>query len=261
MASTFRFLTAVWKANLQSVMEYRAAFLTQVIGMMVNDFIYFAIWIIFFQRFKEVRGWGLGDMWVTYGILASAFGLVSLLFGNAFNLSEIIMKGRLDYYLSLPRPVLLHTVASRMIGSGMGDFSYGFVSYALSGHFTWDGLARFLLGTLTAATVFASFLIIVQSLTFWLGLISNLSGLAVNAVVTFGIYPATLFDSTAKLILFTIIPAALMGSVPAEFVRSFTWERLGVLAGAAAIFLMLALALFALGLRRYESGSGMQVEV
>jgi ABC-2 type transport system permease protein len=242
-------------------MEYRAAFLTQVIGMMVNNFIYFAIWIIFFQRFKEVRGWGLGDMWVTYGILASAFGLVSLLFGNAFNLSDIIMKGRLDYYLSLPRPVLLHTVASRMVGSGMGDFSYGFVSYAMSGQFTWDGLARFALGTVTAAAVFAAFLIIVQSLSFWLGLMSNLSGLAVNAIVTFGIYPATLFDNTAKLILFTIIPAALMGSVPAEFVRSFTWQTLGVLAGGAAVFLLLAVGLFELGLRRYESGSGMQVEV
>src|SRR5512143_2254148 len=118
LRSNLRFLLAVWKANLQSAMEYRLAFLSQVLGMMVNNFIYFAIWIVFFQRFKEVRGWGINDMWVTYGILASSFGLVSLLFGNAFNLSEIIMKGRLDYYLSLPRPVLLHTIASRMIGSG-----------------------------------------------------------------------------------------------------------------------------------------------
>ncbi|MGE5251620.1 MAG: ABC transporter permease [Bacteroidota bacterium] len=261
IASNLRFLTAVWKANLQSVMEYRAAFLTQVIGMMVNNFIYFAIWIIFFQRFKEVRGWGLSDMWVTYGVLASAFGLVGLLFGNAFYLSEIIMKGRLDYYLSLPRPVLLHTVASRMIASEMGDFTYGFLSYAMSGQFTWDGLGRFVVGMLAGAAVFASFLIIVQSLSFWFGLLSNLSGLAVNAMVTFGIYPITLFDNTAKFILFTIIPAGLMAAMPAAFVHSFTWRTLGVLAGGAAIFLMLALTLFRLGLRRYESGSGMQSEV
>lgn len=141
----FRFLLAIWKTNLLSAMEYRAAFLTQVIGMMVNNFIYFAIWIIFFDRFKDVRGWGVNDMYVTFGVLASAFGLVSLLFGNAFTLSDIIAKGRLDYYLSLPRPVLLHTVASRTIASGMGDFLYGFISYGLSGYFTWDGLARYVL--------------------------------------------------------------------------------------------------------------------
>ena len=135
-----KFLLAVWQTNLQSIMEYRAAFLTQVIGMMLNNFIYFAIWMIFFDRFKEVRGWGINDMYVTYGILASSVGIAELLFGNVFVLSEIISQGRLDYYLSFPRPVLLHAISSRTIAAGMGDFTYGFLSYALSGQFSWDGL-------------------------------------------------------------------------------------------------------------------------
>jgi ABC-2 type transport system permease protein len=261
MLRELKFLLAVWKANLQSAMEYRAAFLSQVIGMMVNNFIYFAVWIIFFDRFKQVRGWGLSDMYITFGVLASAFGLVSLLFGNAFNLSEIISKGRLDYYLSMPRPVLLHTVASRTISSGMGDFTYGFLSYALSGYFSWDGLARFVVGMLLAAIVFAAFLILVQSLAFWLGMMTNLTNLVLNAMITFGIYPITLFDSTAKVILFTLIPAALMGAVPAEFIRAFTWGSLGQLLVGAGVFLFLAIAVFRLGLRRYESGSAIQVEV
>lgn len=256
-----KFLLAVWQANLQSIMEYRIPFLMQVIGMMLNDFFYFAIWIIFFERFKDVRGWGISDMYITYGVLASAFGLVALLFGNAFNLSEIINNGRLDYYLSLPRPVLLHAVASRTIASGMGDFTYGFLSFALSGQFSWDGLLRFILAMLLAATVFAAFLIIIQSLAFWMGVMTNLTSLAINAMITFGIYPTTLFDNYAKLILFTVIPAAFMGAVPAEFIRAFTWQTLAQLLAGAMIFLFLAITLFRLGLRRYESGSAIQVEV
>ena len=256
-----KFLLAIWHVNLLSTMEYRGAFLSQAIGMMLNDFMYFVIWIIFFDRFQDVRGWGLNDMYLTYGVLASAFGLVSLLFGNAFNLSEIISKGRLDYYLSLPRPVLLHTVASRMIASGIGDFSYGFLSYALSGYFTWDGLLRFVLAVVLAATVFAAFLILIQSLAFWLGMMSNFSALALNAILTFGIYPTTLFDSYAKLILLTLIPAALMGAIPAEFIRAFTWQTLAQLLVGAIAFLLIAVAVFTLGLRRYESGSAIQLEV
>ena len=256
-----KFLLAVWKANLLSVMEYRVSFLTQVIGMMANNFLYFVIWIIFFDRFKDVRGWGINDMYVTFGILASAFGLVSLLFGNAFNLSDIIAKGRLDYYLSMPRPVLLHTIASRSIASGMGDFTYGFVSYALSGRWTWDGVLRFVLAALLGAIIFASFLVIMQSLAFWLGMMSNVSALALNALLTFGIYPTTLFDNYAKFILFTIIPAALMGAVPAEFITKFTWQTLAELLVGAAAFLLTAVTVFRLGLKRYESGSGIQVEV
>ncbi|PWB75676.1 MAG: hypothetical protein C3F07_04900 [Anaerolineales bacterium] len=261
MFKELKFLLAIWKTNLLSVMEYRVSFLTQAIGMMANDFMYFVIWIIFFDRFKDVRGWGIQDMYITYGVLASSFGLVSLLFGNAFNLSDIIARGRLDYYLSLPRPVLLHTVSSRMIASGMGDFTYGFVSYAISGQFTWDGLLRFVLATLLAAAVFAAFLILMQSLAFWFGMMSNFSALALNAILTFGIYPITLFDNYAKLILFTIIPAALVGAVPAEFITRFTWQTLAELLLGATIFLGLAVTVFRLGLKRYESGSAIQVEV
>ncbi len=256
-----QFLFAVWKANLQSVMEYRASFLTQVIGMMLNNFIYFAIWIVFFDRFKDVRGWGINDMYVTFGVLASSFGLVSLLFGNSFMLGDIINNGRLDYYLSLPRPVLLHAVSSRMISGGMGDFTYGFLSYAISGQFTWDGLLRFILAILLGAVVFASFLILINSLAFWVGIVSSFTNLMVNAIITFGIYPYSLFDNYAKLILFTLVPAALMGAVPAEFIAEFTWQTLAKLFLGAMIFLGLAVTVFRLGLKRYESGSAIQVEV
>ena len=256
-----KFLLAVWKSNLLSAMEYRVSFLMQVFGMMLNNFMYFAIWIIFFNRFNNVRGWGVNDMYVTFGILASAFGLVSLLFGNAFNLSDIIAKGRLDYYLSMPRPVLLHTIASRLIASGMGDFTYGFISYAFSGYLTWSGFLRFMLATLLSATVFAAFLILIQSFAFWLGMMSNFSQLALNAMLTFGIYPITLFDNYAKVILFTIIPAALMGAVPAEFITRFTWQSLTELLVGAIVLLFLAVTVFRLGLKRYESGSAIQIEV
>jgi ABC-2 type transport system permease protein len=259
--SEFKFLLAVWKANLQSAMEYRASFLSQMIGMILNNSIYFLVWVIFFDRFKNVRGWGLTDMYVTFGITASAFGLISLLFGNAFSLGEIITKGRLDYYLSLPRPVLLHALASRTIASGMGDLTYGFMSFALSGAFTWDGLLRFILAVLLSATVFGAFLIIVQSTAFWIGNSVNITSTAINAMLTFAIYPITLFDNTAKVILFTLIPAALMGAVPAAFTRSFTWQVLAELLAGAIVFLSLAVYVFERGLHRYESGSGIQIEI
>jgi ABC-2 type transport system permease protein len=255
------FLLAVWKANLQSAMEYRASFISQMIGMMLNNAIYFLVWVIFFDRFQDVRGWGLSEMYVTFGITSSAFGLVSVFFGNAFFLGDIITKGRLDYYLSLPRPVLLHALASRTISSGMGDILYGLLSFTVSGVFSLESFARFLLAVLLASVVFASFLIIVQSLAFWIGNSTSMVGVAVNAMLTFAIYPITLFDNTAKFILFTLIPAALMGAVPADFAHQFDWQSLAQMLIGASLFLALAIAVFHAGLRRYESGSAIQIEV
>jgi ABC-2 type transport system permease protein len=85
--------------------------------------------------------------------------------------------------------------------------------------------------------------------------------MALNAIITFAIYPITLFDNTAKLILLTLIPAALMGALPAEFVHTFSWSTLTEIFLGSLVFLGLAVAVFRLGLRRYESGSGIQVEV
>lgn len=261
MLKEFKFLISLWKTDLASAMEYRAAFLSQSIGMILNDGAYFIVWVIFFDRFKDIRGWGLTDMFIVFGISASAFGLAGLLAGNAFNLADIIVNGRLDYYLSLPRPTLLHVLASRTVLSSAGDFLYGFISFLASGQFTWIGLSRFLLAVVLAAITFTSFLVIVQSLAFWMGSGGNFTALAVNAMVTFAIYPITLFDQTARFLLFTIVPAAFMGAVPAMFVRGFTWTLLGQMALASAVFLSLAILLFNFGLRRYESGSAIQVEV
>jgi ABC-2 type transport system permease protein len=256
-----KFLLSLWKTNLAAAMEYRVAFISQSIGMILNDGVYFLVWVLFFDRFQDVRGWALPDMFVVFGISASAFGLAGLLFGNDFNLSEIIVGGRLDYYLSLPRPVLLHVLASRTVPSSLGDFAYGFLSYIASGRFSWPGLGRFCLAVLFATAVFVAFLVIVQSYTFWLGTGGTFTALAVNAMVTFAIYPITLFGQGARFVLFIIIPAAFMGAVPAGFVGGFSWSTLGIMALAALGFLALAVLVFQLGLRRYESGSAIQVEV
>lgn len=257
----FLFLLSLWKTNLAAAMEYRVAFISQSIGMILNDAVYFVVWIIFFDRFPSIRGWQLTDMFIVFGISASAFGLAGLLFGNAFNLGDIIVKGRLDYYLSLPRPTLLHALASRVVPSSFGDFLYGFISFSASGQFSIVGLGRFVFGIAIAMTVFVSFLVLVQSLAFWLGTGGVFTNMAINAMITFAIYPITLFNQTAKFILFLVVPAAFMGAVPAGFVKSFSWPTLGLMILAAAGFLILAILVFHVGLRRYESGSAIQTEV
>ncbi len=52
-----------------------------------------------------------------------------------------------------------------------------------------------------------------------------------------------------------------MGAVPAEFITQFTWGSLAKLFAGATIFLLLAITLFYTGLKRYESGSAIQIEV
>lgn len=255
------FLLALWKANLLSIMEYRIPFITQTLGMMLNNAVYFLFWVLFFGRFKEVRGWGLSDVFLMFGIVAASVGFTNFLFGNFMTLSETITTGRLDYYLSLPRPVLLHLLSSRSYAHGAGDLLYGILSFFIAGQLTLDAFARFLLGFLLAVTIYLSFMILVHSLSFWLGNTQMLSTQVLNALITFSIYPISLFEGSARFILFTLFPAALIGAVPAQLVRSFSWQNLAQLLAGGIIFLFLAIFTFHRGLRRYESGSAMQVQM
>ncbi len=261
MRRELTFLLALWKANLLAAMEYRVTFISQVIGMMLNNAFYFVFWVIFFDRFKEIRGWGLEQIFFLFGVVAASFGLTQYLFGNALELADVIANGRLDYYLSLPRPVLLHVLASKSISSGLGDFSYGILSFILVRQFAPDTIARYILAIALATTICIAFLTLVGSLAFWMGNATLLSQQATNAIVTFSIYPITLFGDSARFILFTIIPAALIGAVPAEFIRAFSWTTLVQLLAAALVLLALALAAFRFGLRHYESGSAIQVQM
>ena len=129
------------------------------------------------------------------------------------------------------------------------------------GDYSLDTIGRFIIGITLATTIFLSFLILVNSLTFWMGSATMLSTQVVNALITFSIYPITLFDGTAKFFLLTILPAAFIGAVPAEFVRSFSWSTLGQMLIAAFVFLSLSISVFQIGLRRYESGSAIQTQI
>ena len=141
-----------------------------------------------------------------------------------------------------------------------GLFSFG-VAIIVTDEFNPGMLARYLLGCVAATIVVVAFLVLIQSLAFWIGNTSLLTGNAINAIITFSLYPITLFDGTAKLLLFTVIPAAFVGALPAQFVRAFDWSSLGLLLLGATVFLGLAVGVFHRGLRRYESGNAIQVRM
>ncbi len=257
----FAYLIAQWKSNFASAMEYRAAFISQIVGMFINNAVYFAFWVVFFDRFKEIRGWGMQDMFLLMSIVALGFGLGFTFFGNALQLSRIIAQGQLDYYLALPRSVLLSVLASRMTNSALGDMAYGIVTYLFTGRFSLAEISLWILSSCLAAVIFVMAFTFFHSLTFWLGNASALAEQAANAVLTFAMYPSDIFQGAIRFLMFTLIPAAFVGVVPLNVVRNVDWGGLLSLALVAAVITFISSRMFYLGLRRYESGSAINVNV
>jgi ABC-2 type transport system permease protein len=256
LISNIRFVAHYIVANLLAALEYRAAFFSQVAGMIINDAMWVTFWWIYFTRFNVLSGgWRVQDVMALWAIVAVAVGLCAGLFGNVLHLAEVISQGKLDYYLSLPKNVLLHVLVSRMDTTAWGDLVFGVGLFIFFLQPTPDRLLLFIYLSLCAAVLFLGFNILWQSLAFWLGNAEGLGSQMWFALVSFATYPAPLFQGFVKALLFTLLPAAFLSHLPVEMLRNPDAAILFAEAGVAVGALLVSIWVFYRGLRRYESGN------
>src|SRR5947209_819543 len=233
--------------NLQAALEYRAAFIAQALGMMFNDLVFFIFWALFFARFPNVAGWGPRDIGLLWAVAATSVGLSAALFGNCTRLAPIVAQGQLDYYLGLPKDSLLHVLVSRSGLAGWGDFFFGLAAYLVFGRLDPGSIVLYVVLVLASMTVFVSYNVIFGSLAFWIGSAEAAAFQAYQAAITFSIYPGAMFHGWIRILLFTLVPAAFIGHIPAEVLREFDALRLASVLGFAALSVVLATVVFRVG--------------
>jgi len=243
------------KLNLAAALEYRAAFLAQAIGMFLNDAIFGVFWVLYFARFPSVGGWQMSDVAMVWAVAATSIGLSAALFGNCHRLATIIVQGQLDYYLGLPRDTLAHVLISRSGLAGWGDVAFGVLAYILFGRLELASIALYAVLVVASLVVFVSFSVIAGSLAFWMGSAEAAAFQAQQAVITFSLYPGALFQGWIRVLLFTAIPAGFISHVEVELLRSFDPLVFCGMLVASAASAGLAVLVFRIGLRRYESGN------
>ena len=253
--NSIRFAAALLATNLKASLMLRGAFAMQVIFMALNNFTFFVFWWVLMRRVPEIRGWHLSDIELLFGIVAVAVGLTITVAGGVRYLGQFIEEGELDTLLVQPPPVLLYAVGMRSQSSGFGDMVSGLILIALSGHVTWIDTPRVVVAIVAAALVFAASGILFFSAAFWLGKSDTVARQMWELVITFSLYPEPLFGGVLRLVLFTVIPAAWVGYMPAHVARQASASQLLPLVSAAAAYMVLAAGTFECGLRRYASGS------
>jgi len=256
-AGILRYVLTCWKLNLAAAMEYRASFFMLAVMMFVNNCIWLVFWAIFFNRFPAVNGWELRDVMLLWGISAGGFGWSSVLFGNYPRIAPIVANGELDVFLTQPKPLLLGVLVSRMSLTAMGDFLFGVAIYALAGEHTLIGAAKYALGLLISGLLFLFVTLAAGTLAFFFGQAEGMASQLFNGLVALSTYPTDIFKGTARIVLFTVLPAGFISYAPIGLLRRFDGTFVWLAAAAVAAFGLLAVSLFAVGVRRYTSGNRM----
>jgi ABC-2 type transport system permease protein len=250
-----RFVAHYTVANFQAALEYRAAFWAQVFAMLLNDAMWIAFWGLFFSQFTVVRDYGFRDVVTIWGLAAFSFGIATGIFGNSWRYAPQVAQGGLDFFLVLPKPVLLHLIVSNMSWSAWGDALFGLGVYLALVHPTPPMLVQFLLLSVASMAIFVSYAVMANALVFWLGNAEGLSGQLLNALLLFSTYPGALFSGMVKVLLFTVVPAGFVVYLPVQLLREWSWPLAAALFAVAAGSVLLSTFVFYAGLRRYESGN------
>lgn len=255
VTGTLTFLMTCWKVNLASALEYRLSFFLMAGMMFINNFMWLFFWSLFFGKFQVVNGWALSDIMLLWSVSAGGFGWANMLFGNFNRIAPIVSSGQLDVYLSQPKPVLLHVLASRMSLAAIGDFVFGLVIYAWVGNHSFGGLCAYLFCLLISGTLYMGVVTLAGCLAFFMGNAEGIAGQAFNSFVALTSYPSDIFKGMARAVLFTIIPAGVISYMPIGLMRDFNPAFAWIAVGIVSLFGVAAVVVFRLGLKRYASGN------
>jgi ABC-2 type transport system permease protein len=255
LASYVRLALAYTRLNLNAQLEYRGAFIAQVIAMFVNDCVWVVFWTLFFTRFPVLHGWDVRDVITVWAIAASGFGLAHAIFGNTLDLARLIAQGQLDVWMLYPRALLPHVLLGRMSATAWGDALFGFAVYIAFVRPDAAHFALFVALVFSVGIVFVAFGVITGSISFFLGNSAILADQWRMAMLTFSTYPATLFTGVVKVLLFTLVPAGFVSYLPIEALRNLSLVDAGLSFAGSLGLLVVSVLIFHAGLRRYESGN------
>lgn len=248
------------KYNIMREMINKVTFLTNIIFMMLNNGSFLIQWAILFRLKEDIGGYGFREVMVLWGLSASSFGLSHVLFARVFSLPELIINGKLDAYLVLPKNVLLGVMTSSTRTSAIGDVAYGLIMICLSG-FGIGAILLFLLFTVTGAVIITAFALLMGSLSFWFVRMEIFGNQMQNVLISFATYPDGIFKGGVKYLLYYIIPTGMMVYLPVHVITDFNPKSLLTVLGYALGLSVLAVGVFYRGLRRYSSGNLMEARL
>jgi ABC-2 type transport system permease protein len=242
--------------NTLAGMEYRASFVVQVLGMVLNNSAFIVFWVLLFRRIGgAIAGYEISDVMFLWALGAAGYGIAGIAMGNAGYLSRLIYTGDLDVYLLQPKPLVPNIVASRMSIAAWGDLIYGVVLFLVSQPLSLLTISLFLVFTLLSSLLFTALRIAYHSISFFLGNAEEFAATASEMTLSFTLYPGSIFEGPTVWILHSLLPAALLAYIPVRLIRSFDLETFALLLAGDAAIVVASLLLFHAGLKRYESGN------
>lgn len=238
----------------------KTTFFSNVFFMILNNASFIIQWVILFSLKDNFGGYTFKQVLLLWGIAAGTYGFSHFFFKKAYNLSEIIINGKLDAYLVQPKNVLLSAITSDIEPSAMGDILYAYIVLFIYG-INIKNFCLFTLFSITGGLILTSVAVILGSLSFWFNKTDIIVETGNSLMVNFATYPDGIFKGIVKILLFTFIPVGITTYIPVRILSSFNVYYLLIVILFTIFIVLFAFLIFNKGLKNYSSSNLMSARV
>lgn len=253
--NNLKLIFSYFKLNLKKEWKYKSSFFMQIFMMILNDAFFIIQWYIIFQLVDDIGGYGFNETMLLWAVSAGGYGVSHAFFAGAWKIKDIVYEGKLDVYLTQPKSVLLNVCCSSTDVSAIGDIIYAFVVLAIIGA-PWYWYLIMIPAMIMAGLIYVCVYVVYTSFCFYIKRGDSVAKSVEGTLNKAGNYPAHIYNSVVKGILFTVIPALFYTFVPVQyfFLAPNVWWILGAI-GVTVLWVILAFVSFKLGLKKYNSGN------
>lgn len=248
------------KYNIMKQMTNKVTFITNIVFMMLNNASFIVQWIVLFYLKEEIGGYTIKEVILLWGMASGTYGVSHILFYKSFELSDLIINGKLDTFLVQPKNVFISVITSETSISAIGDLIYAYICLILYG-INIENFLLFTIFLITGAIILTAFASIIGSISFFIVKGDILSDSLTGAMTNLATYPGNIFKNSVKLILYTLIPVGIANYMPVDTILNFSLTNFIYIIIFAIAIALLAFYVFNIGLKRYSSSNLMSSRI
>jgi ABC-2 type transport system permease protein len=195
-----------------------------------------------------------------YALIFVTEGVGSLFFEGTWRLSNLVYTGQFDQILVRPVSPIVQVLAGAVGFNGLGNIVTGTVLIVIGVintpiEWTPGRLLMLVILIASAATIRVAINLGSAASAFWVKAPWSMVPMFVHQLGEFAKYPITIYSVAVQALIVIAVPFAFVSFFPTAFIFGVdAWCIQGLLTPLVAIYsVLMAVWLFRVGLRRYES--------
>lgn len=253
-------------AHIRSQLQYRLAFVLDLLATSLIVAVEFGSIALVLQRFESIQGWRVGEVAFLYGLVEIAFGTMDLLFSgfDPGRFGQEVRRGTFDRLLLRPVNLTVQVLGADFALRRLGKITFGGAIFGVAlaqVGVVWTAakLLYLPLVLLGMTCFFGGLFVIGATITFW-----TVDSIEVMNILTYGgsmtiSYPMHIYRDWLRHFFTFVVPAIFLNYYPTLYFLDKP-DPLGFPAWAPFVsplvgvgLLALALAFWRMGVRQYQS--------